>query len=254
VRVFIPTAGRKGPHLPTEKQNFCDMKKWMMALALTVAAVAVWAQKTEEVRRVDSFDKLSVGGSYDVFVAQGNEESVKLVGDADLIAEIVTEVAGGTLKIHKKRSKGWNWDNGKRLTIYVTFKQLTAITNSGSNNVVVTTKIKAESFAVSNSGSGDLEMSLDAERLTLSISGSSDVKLSGMVGSQEIAISGSGDVEALELQSRTASVSISGSGNVALWVSDELDGRVSGSGDIRYRGTPRQQVKISGSGSLSQVN
>ena len=55
-----------------------------------------------------------------------------------------------------------------------------------------------------------------------------------------------------ELESATARVSVSGSGQADVVVSEELDASVSGSGAIRYSGGPsRVREEVSGSGSVT---
>lgn len=230
------------------------MKRFIATFVMfTVLAFNAWAQKTET-RSVSGFSKVSVGGGYDVYLKQGDTEEVRLEGSTEAMAKIETTVDGDVLKIKQKKSKGWNWDNSGKLKIYVTFKSLTAITSSGSSDIMVESKIVAEDFSLVTSGSSDVEMSLEVNTFKMVLSGSSDVKLSGVANAQTIVVSGSGDIDALDLESNEASVRISGSGNVALHVKDVLDGSVSGSGDIHYRGTPRQKVKISGSGSINSVD
>jgi hypothetical protein len=67
-------------------------------------------------------------------------------------------------------------------------------------------------------------------------------------------ISGSGKIKALHLEQDECSASISGSGDMYVFVYDFLDANITGSGNIFYRGNPRINVKISGSGSLIDNN
>lgn len=228
------------------------MKKVIAVFVIVLVAVSAWAQE-KETRSVGSFDKIVIGGAYNVYITQGDVEEVRLEGSKEAIEKIETESENGTLKIKQKKSKGWNWDNSGKLKVYVTFKSLTAIVSSGSSNVEVTSKVKADEFSLVTSGSSDVKMSMDVNSVKIVLSGSSDVELSGMAKEQSIVVSGSGDIEALDLESNNVSVKISGSGSVSVHANESLNGVVSGSGDIRYRGTPKQSIKISGSGSIEQV-
>jgi hypothetical protein len=54
------------------------------------------------------------------------------------------------------------------------------------------------------------------------------------------------------MKAQKARCRVSGSGNIALNVSKELDASISGSGDIRYSGNPPSvRTKVSGSGDIS---
>ena len=53
-----------------------------------------------------------------------------------------------------------------------------------------------------------------------------------------------------ELQTRAATISIAGSGDVIINASDKLKVSIAGSGDVQYSGDPEVQMSIGGSGSL----
>ena len=68
-------------------------------------------------------------------------------------------------------------------------------------------------------------------------------------------ISGSGNILALELESETCNVSIPGSGNCDVFVTEELDVFIGGVGSVRYRGDPPiVNTSISGSGTVTPIN
>ena len=60
----------------------------------------------------------------------------------------------------------------------------------------------------------------------------------------------SGDASAASLPGAKARARLSGSGDLRLGVSQELDATLSGSGDLAYSGRPKLQSKVSGSGEL----
>ncbi|MEE8331486.1 MAG: DUF2807 domain-containing protein, partial [Acidimicrobiia bacterium] len=84
------------------------------------------------------------------------------------------------------------------------------------------------------------------------ISGSADIELVGAAESLSIVISGSGDIDASDLVTKTGSVRISGSGDILVNATDELDITISGSGKVEYIGSPIVNQTISGTGSVSQ--
>ena len=66
-------------------------------------------------------------------------------------------------------------------------------------------------------------------------------------------ISGSGDLKASKLEARNVTVSIAGSGDVAVWAREALQARIAGSGDVRYYGDPSVEKRITGSGSVKRL-
>ncbi|MBC7447404.1 MAG: DUF2807 domain-containing protein, partial [Hymenobacteraceae bacterium] len=87
-----------------------------------------------------------------------------------------------------------------------------------------------------------------------SIAGPGDVRHSGRCQSHPVRVAGSGNVRADELRAATATVKVSGSGDVSVAAADALDVSISGSGDVRYAGTPKSFVKnVRGSGTVTRM-
>jgi hypothetical protein len=63
-------------------------------------------------------------------------------------------------------------------------------------------------------------------------------------------IAGSGNYRGGELKSKSAAITIAGSGNATLAVSDDLDVKILGDGSIQYIGDPRVTQSVLGSGSI----
>ena len=201
-------------------------------------------------RNVGSFEQLGVGGSFDVLLKKGDEGKIDIKIEDNLLPYLITEVKNGKLKI--KWKSGTNISTRKSVNLVVYFKEINAIGVSGASDVVVKDVIKSDDFEVAVSGSGDIELGINTNSLNTSVSGSGDIDLSGTTKSFEASVAGSGDIDAYELISDKAKLKISGSGGMTLTVNKELEARVSGSGDIRYKGNPKiEDIKVSGSGNVS---
>jgi len=208
-------------------------------------------------RHLSGFNGVHVGGSFDVYITQGDTESVKVEAPDDVIDRVITEVTGGVLKIHNKNEHwgwfNWGWGNHKKVVVYVTAKDLNNIAVSGSGEVFFKDGITTNSLKLRVSGSGDLLGKVDVKTLESSISGSGNVKLSGKAESSTVSVSGSGDFAAGNLITLSSKVHVSGSGAVRINASDKVDASVSGSGDVRYTGTATHIWKTkSGSGNISK--
>ncbi|HEY9106681.1 MAG TPA: DUF2807 domain-containing protein, partial [Roseateles sp.] len=83
------------------------------------------------------------------------------------------------------------------------------------------------------------------------ISGAGEGQLGGKVEDLALQISGKGKVVADRLQANKARVSVSGIGNVMLWVTDDLSAHISGIGSVDYFGRPNVQRSVSGMGTIS---
>ncbi len=109
----------------------------LIIFALICCNFSVFAQKTEN-RTVSDFQIIDSRGGYDIFLTQGEKESLRLEGEADDLAKIETEVKSGTLVIKRKNSS-WDtkYENVKIFISYIKLEEIrvcleTNFTESGS--------------------------------------------------------------------------------------------------------------------------
>lgn len=198
-----------------------------------------------ETRQVAGFDRVSVSGAGQLTVVQGEEESLVIEADDNLLPYIKSEVSRGRLQIGPQNV---NLKPTEPIRYRLQLKNLHELTLSGSVQADLGS-IKTERLAINISGSGRLSMDrLESEVLSTDISGSGSTSAAGQVERQEVSISGSGNLEAADLKSTLASARISGSGHASLWVVESLNARISGSGRVEYRGSPAVESHVSGSG------
>lgn len=202
-----------------------------------------------ETRNVGSFEKVAVSGSFDVFLVKGNEGKLDIKIEDNLLAYLVTEVDNGKLKI--KWKKGTSINTRKAVIITVYFKDIEAVSLSGSGDIIGKDLIKSNNFEVAVAGSGDIKLDVETNEMDAAISGSGDIDLEGSSENFTAAIAGSGDIDAVNLKTDKAELRISGSGGITITVINELVAKISGSGDIKYKGNPKiEDIKVSGSGDV----
>ena len=201
-----------------------------------------------EERVVSDFDRIMVEGSLDVIIRQGTAQFVEVEADDNLQPYIRTSVRGGQLRISNTRS----FSSRNDIKVYVTLTELDALEIRGSGNVFGETIIEGDDLYLEVDGSGDMDMELYYNEINSEINGSGNFRLSGETLEQVVRINGSGDYRAAGLLSAEADISIRGSGNSIVSVSDYLRAEIRGSGDIIYYGNPDVDSYINGSGDLIQ--
>jgi hypothetical protein len=220
---------------------------------------------------VKGFDRVILAGFGDVYVEQGQTESLSVQTDNNLISLLDIKVRGKELTLGIK--PGFDLSPSQSIIYNLAVKDLNGVTLAGSGNFYME-PVKSNDLAVSILGSGNIDikginaniLSLDlngsgnitlkdikVKKVDSSLRGSGDLKLEGNASKQSIAISGSGNYRAGDLQTGSTDVSIPGSGDVTVWVKDELKVRVSGSGDIKYYGKPTVDQGVSGSGNITSL-
>jgi len=248
---------------------------WAIVLTFVFSGIALAARGSGRVikqdRDVTGFSEVTVAIAGKVILEQGDTEGVTVEADEDLIDDIVTDVRGRRLVIEfRQRKWGWHFRSRPDVLITVRFKELSAVSVSGSADVTAD-KMHGDDMDLSISGSGDMTIGdmtarqlevgiggsgaitvekLSADRVRSGISGSGDVEIAGKAAALRIGISGSGSVDASALEVKDANVHISGSGTARVNTSENLTGTISGSGNVWYRGRPLVDVSTPGSGSV----
>ncbi len=231
------------------------LTKIIFSLILIAGVNSAFADMQD--RHLTGFKGVDVQGSFDVYITQGANESVKVEAPSDIIERIKTEVSSGVLKIYNKgKSSDWNFNlfgsSHKKVVIYVVAKDLNAIGVSGSGDVFFKGGITTAALKLRVSGSGDLNGKVQVKELETSVSGSGDVHLIGSAASSDVHVSGSGDFRGGDLITTSTAVRVSGSGDASVNASTKVDASVSGSGDVHYSGNPKSVSKSkSGSGDIS---
>jgi len=201
---------------------------------------------TEE-RDVDPFDKLRVSSGIDVYITQGDVESLELEADENLHEVILTEVREGTLRIWTE----YNIRNADAKKVHLTYKDLSSIRISSAGDVYSTNRMKVEDLRLSLSSAGDLKLEVDASSIDISISSSGDARLSGTTDILEASLSSAGDLHAFELESKKCKVHASSAGSARVYASEELDMSSSSAGDIHYKGDAQiTRMSTSSAGSI----
>jgi hypothetical protein len=208
--------------------------------------------RTEErtqtgIKGVDSY------GSFDLFVSNGPNTTVKIEAEDNLLPYIETYMDGDILKIDTK--DGYNLNPQRSVKIFVTAPDFRRIKSYGSGNITGENKITSTSkLDLGVTGSADIKMEVDAPQVDADISGSGNIKLNGKTKAFSSTVSGSGDVHAYDLMAEETKVRIAGSGNADVYASVSLDVSVAGSGDVRYKGAGKVNSNIAGSGGVKKVD
>ncbi|RPE13041.1 DUF2807 domain-containing protein [Chitinophaga lutea] len=208
---------------------------------------------TEE-RAVERFEDLILDGPLEVRLKQGLHRPVVIEAEDNVMRFVETVSSGPTLRI--KIRNNVNLKRFKTIRVYVESEKYRKVVFSGSGSITGngTDTIRATYFGLEINGSANASLRVDANEVRTGIYGSGDVSLIGRGDEYSSEISGSGNIEAAGLQTVNANIRISGSGDHHIWVTNRLDGRISGSGDIRYKGTPATvNSSVTGSGKISKL-
>jgi hypothetical protein len=217
-----------------------------------VAPIVAVAGPDNQTYEVAPFEELSTVGPQDVVITTGETFSVRSEGSPAALAALEAVVEDDKLVIRPKGNfaEGFDWSSVAGATFYVTTPRLDAILLAGSGSVRID-RVEGGSFSSLIAGPGELSIaSMEVDEADFRIGGSGNVVATGTAREARVSIGGSGAVRAAGLLSETASVSIGGSGDVALTVQEEAQVSIAGSGDVEISGPARCSVSRLGSGNV----
>ena len=235
-----------------------DMRTYLVAalLVLTVGldgcvnysgwrAVNGSGNVVTEDRQVSGFDQVSVSGAGELTLTQGDEESLKIETDDNLLPLIESKVHNGVLSIGPREG---NLRPTEGIHYQLHLKKLSDLQLSGAVRAEADS-IKMDRLGLGISGAAKVSVAhLDTQALSTQISGAGSASATGRAERQVIRITGAGNHHALDLKCAQAEAHVSGAGHAFLWVTESLTAHVSGSGGVEYRGDPRVESHVSGAG------
>lgn len=207
-----------------------------------------------ESRSISGFSGVEIAGPYDVYLSQGEQYSVRIEGDQNLLEYVETEQHGDMLEIGSRQ--GFNIRPRKSIKVFITSPRIEALEVAGSGSIMSQTPFSSQGrLKMTIAGSGDISLGeVDAPEIASEIGGSGSITVKGKTRVFQAEVAGSGEIHAFGLLSEETDVEIAGSGDVEVYASKSLDVSIAGAGDVKYKGTPTVSQSKAGSGSVRKVD
>ncbi|NVO19087.1 MAG: DUF2807 domain-containing protein [Bacteroidetes bacterium] len=226
----------------------------IVALILLAFTASVNAQSkgngniTRQDRQVAAFDAIEVGCAINLFLSQGETQSVSVEADENLQEKINTKVSNGLLSLSCD-----NVRNATKMNIYVTITKLTKLEANGAAVVKGTTPINTDQTSIISSGAAKINLELksrsiytevsgasknhlqiEADIVNSEVSGAANLKIIGLAKEHKTNVSGAGSLKAVEFVTDNTNAEVSGAGNASVMARKQLKADLSGAGSITY--------------------
>jgi putative autotransporter adhesin-like protein len=206
-----------------------------------------------ETRDIGAFQALSIEyPGAKISIQQGNNESIEIQADDNLLPQLSTEVLSGRLTI-KNKETDWkaSVNPSKPVKISITTGNLNEIVLSAEVGDLEVNDLRADTLKLVLSGGAQIKLNgIQVDLLDSMLSGAGDIQASGTADELKLILSGLGNFNAADLKSHKANVELSGMGNATVHVENELAATITGAGSINYFGNPRVEQKVKGAGSV----
>ena len=208
------------------RMSYVTLLGILLCIVVAVSGCAQIPGTGNQTPDVSGVTNVALNGPGTLIIQQGNNESVSIEADDDLMSKISTTVSGNSLSISNLNSVS----NGA-VKVYITLKDLNSLTTNGGGNSEVT-----------DLNTNSLTVTLDNGKMTLS----------GNVDNLIATINGGGNIAAKDLISQSATITINGQGKATLNIVNTLNAVVNGGGSIKYSGSPQVNQQVNGAGSISK--
>ena len=172
-----------------------------------------------EMRELSKFKAIEIAIGYDkILMNCGQEPSIHISGDENILPLITTRISKGILRIESDSTFETKADS----EIIINVKSLKEFTFDGVGETVI--------------------QNVNSEKFTCNINGVGSCELNGKVESFYVSVNGVGSVNARQLIADDVVANLNGVGSVKLYAKNSLDASVNGIGGLTYFGNPTELI------------
>jgi len=185
---------------------------------------------------VTTFDALKASGVYELKLAQGATESVKIEADENLHEYFNVKNEGSRLVIDMKKLENKNFNSKSKLKVFVTFKKLKEMELSMVGNVGSEQQLTFDDLDLKNKSVGNVDLKLNVQKLNLENTSVGNVKLTGKADNAVVKHSGVGSLEAGNFVVQNMNIDNSSVGHAKVNAQKDLKVKDSFMGKVENKG------------------
>jgi len=215
--------------------------------SILLLATTVFSQKDKETKiegsgnvitkdvTIQPFDQLEANGVFNVVLTQGNKESLKIEAEDNLQALFEIKNEGSKLMVDMKKDSHFN--SKKKMTVYITFKNLKSIDLKMVGNVSSEGNLNFSDLSLANKSVGSVDLALNAQKLDINNKSVGNLRLSGKAENAIIRSNSVGAIKASDLLVQTMDIDNDGVGSAEVNAVKELKVKDSFLGKVKNAGS-----------------
>ncbi len=195
---------------------------------------------------VEPFEQIELNDAFEVFLTEGNNYSIEIIGDEKMIEYVDLKVENNILAIENKRKVKWISPTKNKIQIYVTSLPLKKITADEGCNIQTLSPITSTEFGLiltGKSNQANLELNGNIFYYWNNFPTGGKLTLSGKTEVLKIWNFAIMSVDAKNLISKYAIVENSSKGDCEVTVLNKLEYKISGEGNIQLYGEPSEIIE-----------
>ncbi len=200
--------------------------------------------QTEQRKIAETFTKISVNRGLEVIVEQGDEVSVEVEADENLLSHITTKVENGTLIVTTDQ----NIYSAQSEIIKVKMPVIESLEASGGSTLSSNETLKGLNLVVKSNSGSEIDATVEFDNIISESTSGSNISLTGIALKYNSSSSSGSETDAKNLlANEVISESTSGSSSEVHPIIS-LNAKASSGASIEYDGTPKNISKEENSG------
>jgi len=184
---------------------------------------------------IQPFDQLEASGVFNVVLTQGSKESLKIEADDNLQPLFEVKNEGSKLVVDMKKDSHFN--STKKMTVYITFKNLKSMDLKMVGNVSSSGNLNFGDLSLANKSVGSVDLALSAQKLDINNKSVGNLKLSGKAENAVIRSNSVGAIKATDLLVQIMDIDNDGVGAAEVNAVKELKVKDSFLGKVKNAGS-----------------
>mgnify|MGYP002645013166 FL=1 len=221
--------------------------KLLILLSLIFISLTSWNGKEQktikasgrvitEQRSVTAFSGIAVSQGINLYVTPGENYSITVKTDDNILPYLKTEVEENTLRVHFPENV--QIKNAQSLEVQVTLPQVKKLSVTTGAMLKSTQLLKCTNIDLKATTSGVMTLDLEAVTVKTSITTSGDIYLKGKAEKIDVQMSTSGNLNAADFPVKFANIKGTTGAKATIEVSELLEYYMSTGSDLMYRGNP----------------
>ena len=187
---------------------------------------------------LENFDRLNIGGAFQVEVFQGDTFNVIVTGKEREVEDVEVRVQGNTLEVERKGFLNSSEDLG----ILITMPALESVQLHGATQATVS-KFMTENLHIDLSGAARVSVLVEAQELDVEISSAANLQLYGKTDFMQVDISGAAQLDAAELVARRIDMECGGASRARVNATEEINVDAGAAAQIEYTGNATVNIE-----------
>jgi hypothetical protein len=202
-----------------------------------------------EKRSLTGFTGVDAGGAIELQVTKGNNYSVEVQTDDNIMPFVQTTIEDGTLHIYTKDHSDINETT---IIVKVSLPKLELLALSGASTGTAS-QVNTDDLHLKVSGASKLSLDGTAKKVDITASGASKLSINGTAVDVACKVSGASSVKAQEFKAENVKVDCSGASKSQVYASSTIAIDASGASSVAYSGNATvTSQETSGASSISK--